>query len=68
MCIRDRHRDTVLDDDAEVIDSVLGAGAHLGAGSIASLHTVVGAGGELAAGAHASGARIREAGASDQDS
>ena len=62
------HRDAVLDDDAEVIDSVLGAGAHLGAGSIASLHTVVGAGGELAAGAHASGARIREAGASDQDS
>jgi len=62
------HRDAVLDDDAEVIDSVLGAGAHLGTGSIASLHTVVGAGGELAAGAHASGARIREAGASDQDS
>jgi len=61
------HRDVVLDDDAEVIDSVLGAGAHLGAGAIASLHTVVGAGAELAAGAHASGARIREAGASDQD-
>ena len=61
------HHDAVLDDDAEVIDSVLGAGAHLGAGAIASLHTVVGAGGELAAGAHASGARIREAGASDQD-
>ncbi len=62
------HNGAVLDDDAEVIDSVLGEGAHLGAGAIASLHTVVGAGGELAAGAHASGARIREAGASDQES
>lgn len=60
------HPGAVLADDAEVIDSVLGAGAHLGAGAIASLHTVVGAGGELAAGAHASGARIREAGATDQ--
>jgi NDP-sugar pyrophosphorylase family protein len=59
-------RDAVLDDDAEVIDSALGAGAHLCAGAIASLHTVVGAGGALAAGAHASGARIREAGATDQ--
>jgi NDP-sugar pyrophosphorylase family protein len=61
------HRDAVLDDDGEVIDSVLGARAHLGAGGIASMHTVVGAGGELAPGAHASGARIREAGATDQD-
>jgi len=46
---------------------VLGEGAHLGAGADRVVAHGVGAGGELAAGAHASGARIREAGASDQD-
>ena len=53
------HADAVLADDAEAIDSVVGAGASLGAGAIASDHTIVGAGATLGAGARASGARIR---------
>ena len=53
------HADAVLADDAEAIDSVVGAGAELGAGAIASDHTIVGAGASLGAGARASGARIR---------
>ncbi len=50
-----------LERDAEAIDSVVGAGAVLGAGAIASDHTVMGAGAELGAGARASGARVRRA-------
>jgi mannose-1-phosphate guanylyltransferase len=48
-----------LDTDGEAIDSVVGEGALVGAGAIASDHTIMGAGAELAAGARASGARIR---------
>jgi hypothetical protein len=61
------HEGGVLERDAEVIDSVLGRGATLGVGAIASDHTVVGAGASLDAGARASGARVRrpEPGASE---
>jgi NDP-sugar pyrophosphorylase family protein len=53
------HADATLADDAEAIDAVVGAGAGVGAGAIASDHTIVGAGATLGAGARASGARIR---------
>jgi NDP-sugar pyrophosphorylase family protein len=53
------HERAVLDADAEAIDSVIGVGARLGAGAIASDHTIVGADASLSAGARASGARIR---------
>ena len=56
-----------LDTDAEAIDSVVGAGASVGAGAIASDHTIMGAGAELAAGARASGARIRRAESEETD-
>jgi carbonic anhydrase/acetyltransferase-like protein (isoleucine patch superfamily) len=53
------HDGAVLEADAEVIDSVLGPGATLGTGAIASDHTIVGSGATLDAGARASGARVR---------
>jgi len=53
------HDGAVLEADAEVIDSVLGPGATLGTGAIASDHTIVGSHAVLDAGARASGARIR---------
>jgi NDP-sugar pyrophosphorylase family protein len=53
------HDHAVLEADAEVIDSVLGPGATLGTGAIASDHTIVGSDAVLDAGARASGARIR---------
>ena len=53
------HAGATLQDEAEAIDAVVGAGASLGAGAIASDHTVMGAGATLGAGARASGARIR---------
>ena len=53
------HERAVLEADAEVIDSVLGPGATLGTGAIASDHTIVGSDAVLDAGARASGARIR---------
>jgi NDP-sugar pyrophosphorylase family protein len=53
------HERSVVETDAEAIDSVLGVGARLGAGAIASDQTIVGRGAALDAGARASGARIR---------
>ncbi len=53
------HPDGRLERDAAAIDAVVGEGAVVGAGAIASDQTMLGAGAELPAGARASGARIR---------